>query len=250
MTDKNIQKTAIVTGGSRGIGRAIVQNLAKSGMQVFFNYSSNDDSDARQTHDIVEKDGGICHSFRLDISNQNEVQNFIKSIVKQTGGIHVLVNNAGIKRDGLLAMMNEENWDKVISVNLKGAYLCTKAVLKSMIRQRWGRIVNISSVVGVTGNAGQCNYAAAKAGIIGFTKSIAQEVASRQITANVVAPGFIKTQMTDELEEKQQEQLIEHIPMKRMGVPEDVASVVRFLTSDEAEYITGQVLHVCGGLTM
>ncbi|KPA15775.1 3-oxoacyl-[acyl-carrier protein] reductase [Candidatus Magnetomorum sp. HK-1] len=250
MTDKNTHKIAIVTGGSRGIGRAIVQILAESGMEVFFNYSSSDNSDAIQTQTAVEKNGGVCKGFRVDISNHDEVQNFIRSIVKQSGGVHVLVNNAGIKRDGLLAMMSETHWDNVINVNLRGAYLCTKAVLKPMIRQRWGRIVNISSVVGITGNAGQSNYAAAKAGLIGFTKSVAQEVASRQITANVVAPGFIQTQMTDELDDSQQQLLFNQIPMKRMGTPKDVASVVRFLASNDAEYMTGQVLHVCGGLTM
>ncbi|MBF0451624.1 MAG: 3-oxoacyl-[acyl-carrier-protein] reductase [Candidatus Magnetomorum sp.] len=250
MTETNNPKIAIVTGGSRGIGRSIVQTLADNGMRVYFNYSSPDDSDARQTQADVEKKGGFCQGFQVDILKQDDVQAFFKSVLKQTGAIHVLVNNAGITRDGLLPMMSEKQWDQVIDVNLRGAYLCTKAVLKPMIRQRWGRIIAISSIVGISGNAGQSNYAAAKAGLIGFTKSVAQEMASRQITANVVAPGFIQTQMTDDLNNTQQEQLLSRIPMKRMGTPEDISAVVRFLSSDDAGYITGQVIRVCGGLSM
>jgi 3-oxoacyl-[acyl-carrier protein] reductase len=248
--NNNSPKIAVVTGGSRGIGQAIVQSLAKSGMHVFFNYASQDDTEAKKTIASVENIGGICEAIRADISDQNDCDTFIKTVLSETSAIHVLVNNAGIRKDGLLVMMPPSNWDEVLAVNLRGAYLCTKAVLKPMIRQRWGRIINISSVVGITGNAGQSNYAAAKAGLIGFTKSIAQEVASRQITANVVAPGFVQTQMTEQMDDKQQQEIIHRIPMKRMGSPDDISALVRFLVSDDAGYITGQVIQVCGGLVM
>jgi len=243
-------KIAVVTGGSRGIGQAIVQTLANMGMHVFFNYASPDDTDAKTTCSSVEKRGGTCLGIRADISNQDACNAFFKDVLKEVSEIHVLVNNAGIRKDGLAVMMPQSNWEQVLSVNLQGAFLCTKAVLKTMIRQRWGRIINISSIVGITGNAGQSNYAAAKAGLIGFTKSIAQEVASRQITANVVAPGFVQTQMTEQMNDKQQQEIIQRIPMKRMGRPDDVAGVVRFLISEDAGYITGQVIQVCGGLVM
>jgi len=249
MSDK-YPKIAVVTGGSRGIGRAIVKTLSEMGMHVFFNYTSPDDTEAQKTCSIVENNGGTCQGIRADISNQETCESFFKEVIKKDSGIHVLVNNAGIRRDGLLAMMAKSNWDEVLAINLRGAYLSTKAVLKPMIRQRWGRIINISSIVGITGNAGQSNYAASKAGLIGFTKSIAQEVASRQITANVIAPGFIQTNMTEQMDENQQQDIINRIPMKRMGSPEDVAALLRFLVSDEAGYITGQVIQVCGGLVM
>jgi len=246
----NPPKIAVVTGGSRGIGQAMVQSLANMGMYVFFNYASADDTDAKKTCASVESNGGKCLGIRADVSSQDDCDAFFKTVLNNASGIHVLVNNAGIRKDGLLVMMPPANWDQVLAINLRGAYLCTKAVLKPMIRQRWGRIINISSVVGITGNAGQSNYAAAKAGLIGFTKSIAQEVASRQITANVVAPGFVQTQMTEQMDEKQQKQIIDRIPMKRMGSSDDVAALVRFLVSDDAGYITGQVIQVCGGLVM
>jgi len=250
MSETNHTKIAIVTGGSRGIGRAIVQSLADDGMQVYFNYSSSDNTDAEQTQAIVNNNGGFCKGRQVDISNKDDVQAFFKDVHKQAGAIHVLVNNAGITRDGLLPMMNEKQWDDVINVNLRGAYLCTKSVLKPMIRQRWGRIISISSIVGVHGNAGQSNYAASKAGLIGLTKSVAQEVGSRQITANVIAPGFIQTQMTEQLNDSQHEQLLSKIPLNRLGTSEDIAATVRFLASESAGYITGQVLNVCGGLSM
>jgi len=246
----NSPKIAVVTGGSRGIGRAIVKSLANLGMHVFFNYTSPDDTEAQKTISSVENNGGICKGIRADISNQESCEAFFKAVLKKATSIHVLVNNAGIRKDGLLAMMSPSNWDDVLAINLRGAYLSTKAVVKPMIRQRWGRIINISSIVGITGNAGQSNYAAAKAGLIGFTKSIAQEVASRQITANVVAPGFVQTKMTEQMDDKQQQDILNRIPMKRMGCPDDVAALIRFLVSDEAGYITGQVIQVCGGLVM
>jgi 3-oxoacyl-[acyl-carrier protein] reductase len=246
----NSPKIAVVTGGSRGIGQCIVQSLANMGMHVFFNYASQDDRESQNTCAMVQKNGGTCLGIRADISDQDDCHAFFKAVLQQASGIHVLVNNAGIRKDGLLAMMPQSNWDDVIAINLRGAFLCTKAALKPMIRQRWGRIINISSVVGITGNAGQSNYAASKAGLIGFTKSIAQEVASRQITANVVAPGFVQTQMTEKMDNAQHQKIINRIPMKRMGDPEDVAALVRFLVSDHAGYITGQVIQVCGGLVM
>jgi len=250
MNDSQNKQIAVVTGGSRGIGQIIVQTLSAMGIQVFFNYASSDDTNARNTIKTVEDNGGVCRGIRADITQKDDVDAFFKSVFSQTSGIHILINNAGIRKDGLLAMMKESSWDQVLDTNLKGAYLCTKAVIKPMIRQRWGRIVNISSVVGITGNAGQCNYAAAKAGLIGFTKSIAQEVASRNITANVVAPGFIQTQMTDQMTDQQQQDIISRIPMKRMGESSDIAALVRFLISENAGYITGQVIQVCGGLVM
>jgi len=250
MCEKQSKKVAVVTGGSRGIGRVLVQTLANTGMQVFFNYSSPDDTDARQTEAMVLENGGFCRAFRANISKNEDVDGFIKEVINQANGIHILINNAGVTKDGLLVTMRESHWDQVMDTNLRGAYLCTKAALKPMIRQRWGRIINISSVVGITGNAGQCNYVAAKAGLIGFTKSVAQEMASRQITANVVAPGFIQSQMTDSMTEHQKQNIINRIPMQRIGTPEDVAACVSFLASDEAGYITGQVFQVCGGLAM
>ncbi len=240
-------KIAIVTGGSRGIGKAICKELAQQGALVYINFVSNEDA-AKQVQSEIEADGGKAELLPFDVADSKAVSKAIKGVISDQGGVHILVNNAGITRDGLLARMKDEDWDKVLSTNLTGMFYCTKAVLMKMMKQRWGRIINIGSVVGAMGNPGQANYAAAKAGIEGFTKSVAKEVASRNITANVVAPGFIETDMTQVLPDKVKEGLLGQIPAGRFGKPEDVASAVAFLASDAASYITGHVLHVNGGL--
>ncbi|CAN2047498.1 3-oxoacyl-(acyl-carrier-protein) reductase FabG [Candidatus Magnetomoraceae bacterium gMMP-1] len=245
MSEKQI---AVVTGGSKGIGRAICIRLAQAGMDIYFNYSSADSAAAKETEALVSKAGAKAIGMRVNVSMEDEVNAFFKEILKQAGQIDILVNNAGITKDGLIVRMKEKDWNDVIDVNLKGCFLCIKAVTKAMMKQRRGRIVNISSIVGASGNPGQVNYVASKAGIIGLTKSIALELASRNITANVVAPGFVATDMTENLSEKNKESLIAGIPLKRMGTPEDIAGAVAFLISDEAAYITGQVIHVNGGM--
>ncbi len=240
-------RIAIVTGGSRGIGKAICKELARQGAVVYINFVSNEDA-ARGVQSEIADSGGRAELLPFDVADGKAVSEAIKKVISDAGGVHILVNNAGITKDGLLARMKEEDWEKVIATNLTGLYNCTKAVLMNMMKQRWGRIVNIGSVVGAMGNPGQANYAAAKAGIEGFTKSLAKEVASRGITANVVSPGFIETDMTQVLPEKVKEQLLSQIPVGRFGQPEDVASAVAFLASEAAAYITGHVLHVNGGL--
>lgn len=253
MQSKN--KRAIVTGGTRGIGKAIVKELASKSCcgvlfsDVAFIYNSCDECAAEIEREIGSLDTKII-GFKADATSLEDAQKTVEAAVEKLGGVDILVNNAGITRDNLLLRMSEKEWDDVINVNLKSVFNYTKAVLKYMINQRYGRIVNISSVVGLIGNAGQSNYAASKAGIIGFTKSIAREVASRNITVNCVAPGFIETDMTKNLTEKQREILAQNIPMKRMGKPEDIARVVGFLCSPDADYITGQVIAVDGGMTM
>ncbi len=237
----------MVTGGSRGIGRAISRRLAGLGARVFINYVSNENA-ARDVVDEIIREGGQASLLPFDVSDRDASAKALKGLIKEQGAIHILVNNAGITRDGLLARMKEEHWDRVMSVNLKGIYNCTQPVLMNMLKQRWGRIINIGSVVGSMGNAGQCNYAAAKAGIEGFTRALAREVAPRGITANVVAPGFIETDMTAVLPEKVKDQLLGQIPSGRLGRPEEVADAVAFLASEHASYITGHVLHVNGGL--
>ena len=242
-------KTALVTGGSRGIGRAIALKLASEGAAVAINYAGN----AKAAEDVkaaIEAAGGKATVVQADVSNGESVEAMVKEVVDTFGGIDILVNNAGITRDGLLMRMKEEDWDAVLDTNLKGVFYCTKAVSKLMMKKRSGRIVNMASVVGLTGNAGQANYAAAKAGILGFSKSMAKELASRGITVNMVAPGYINTDMTSVLPEKVREAMVEGIPMGRVGNPEDVANAVSFLVSDEASYITGQVINVDGGMVM
>ena len=240
-------KVAIVTGGSRGIGRAICLKLAAQGAHIFVNYTSREDA-AKEVVDSIMAKGGKATLLPFDVSDREAASKAIQEAVKEAGSIHILVNNAGITRDNLLARMKEEDWDKVLSINLKGAFNCTQAVLRTMMKNRWGRIINIGSVVGTMGNPGQANYAAAKAGLAGFTKSVAREVASRNITANVIAPGFIETDMTATLSDTLKEQLLRQIPAGRMGVPEDIAEAVSFLASEGASYITGHVLHINGGL--
>ena len=242
-------KSALVTGGSRGIGRAIAIKLAAEGAAVAINYAGNAKA-AEEVKSIIEAAGGKAMIVQADVSNGESVDAMIKEVVDTFGGIDILVNNAGITRDGLLMRMKEEDWDAVINTNLKGVFYCTKAVSKLMMKKRAGRIVNMASVVGLTGNAGQANYSAAKAGVIGFSKTMAKELASRGITVNMVAPGYIDTDMTSVLPENVREAMIAGIPLGRVGTPEDVANAVLFLVSDNASYVPGQVINVDGGMVM
>lgn len=242
-------KTALITGGSRGIGRAIAVLFAKEGAKVAINYAGNQQA-AQGTIDLIRACGGEAIAIQCDVSDGAAVDAMVKQVKEDFGRIDIMVNNAGIARDGLLMRMKEADWDSVMDTNLKGVFHCTKAVSKIMMKQKGGSIVNISSVVGLTGNAGQSNYAAAKAGIIGFTKSIAKELASRGIRVNAVAPGFIGTEMTDILPEEVKKSMIAGIPLGRMAQPEEVAAGVLFLASDNAGYITGQTLHIDGGMVM
>ncbi len=248
-------KRAIVTGGTRGIGRAIVKELAaKSCCGVLFSdvafiYNSCDECAEELQREVGSLDTKI-YGFKADASSLEDAQRTVDEAIQKLGGVDILVNNAGITRDNLLLRMTEKDFDDVISANLKSVFNYTKAILKPMIQQRYGRIVNIASVVGLIGNPGQANYVASKAGVIGFTKAMARELASRNITVNAVAPGFIETSMTQKLDEKQREALLKNVPLGRMGTPEDIAKVVGFLCSSEADYITGQVIAVDGGMTM
>jgi 3-oxoacyl-[acyl-carrier protein] reductase len=242
-------KVALVTGGSRGIGRAIALELAERGADVGINYAGNEAA-AAQVVKEVENMGRKALAIQADVSNPSAVDEMFKKVLDVFGRIDILVNNAGITRDNLLMRMKEEDWDQVIDINLKGAFLCTKAVLRQMMRQKAGRIINITSISSVAGTAGQANYASSKAGLIALTKTTAREVASRGITVNAVAPGFIQTEMTDVLGEEYKQQLLEQIPLGRIGDPKDVARLVGFLASDDAAYITGQTIHVNGGMYM
>ena len=242
-------KTALVTGASRGIGRATAIELAKAGAKVAVNYAGNRAA-AEEVVALIEAAGGQVFMVQADVGDSAAVDAMVKSVVERFGSIDILVNNAGITRDNLIMRMKEEDWDAVIHTNLKGIFNCTKLVSKLMMKQRYGRIVNLTSVVGVMGNAGQSNYAAAKAGVIGFTKSMAKELASRNINVNAVAPGYISTDMTADLPEQAKTDLQSQIPLQRLGNPADVASAVLFLVSPGADYITGQTLHVDGGMVM
>lgn len=246
---ENIEKTALVTGASRGIGRAIALALASKGFAVALNYAGSHDA-AEAVKKEIEDAGGIAFTVQGDVSKSEEVDRIFKTVKDEFGGLDVLVNNAGINRDALLIRMKESNWDDVIATDLKSDFLTIKAAAAMMMRKRKGSIINISSVVGIMGNIGQANYAAAKAGVIGLTKACAKEMAARNIRVNAVAPGFIETAMTDGIPEKIREGMIASIPMGRMGQPEDIARAVCFLASDDASYITGQVLVVDGGLVM
>jgi 3-oxoacyl-[acyl-carrier protein] reductase len=237
------KKVAVVTGGSRGIGRSIIMALAEPRLTVVFNhFDPPEDEAADETIKMAREKGCEIEGLRLDVSNYQEVQEFINGVVERHGRIDILVNNAGITRDSLLLRMKEADWDAVLAVNLKSVFNCTQ--------QRYGRVVNIASVVGAMGNAGQANYAASKAGIMGFTKSVAREVAGRNVTVNAVAPGFIETEMTAKLSEKVKEAFLHQIPLGRAGRPDDVAQLVKFLVSDDASYITGQIIHLNGGMYM
>lgn len=242
-------KTALVTGASRGIGRAVAVALAAAGAKVAVNYAGNDAA-AEETKAAIEAAGGAAILVKADIASSEEVEGMVRQTVEAFGRIDILVNNAGITRDGLLMRMKDEDFDAVINTNLKGVYYTTKAVTKLMMKNRYGRIINMASVVGLTGNAGQANYAAAKAGVIGFSKTVARELAPRGITCNMVAPGLIATDMTKDLPEKAREAMMASIPLGRAGQPEDVAQAVLFLASDNASYITGQVINVDGGMVM
>ena len=239
--------TALVTGGSRGIGRAIAVTLAAAGLQVYLTYVSKPD-EAEQTVSAIEQAGGTARAFRVDVADAASVAAFFQDEIKDKVSLEVLVNNAGITKDGLVLRMKDEDFDRVLGVNLRGAFVCLREAAKIMTRQRRGRIVNIASVVGQMGNAGQINYAAAKAGLIGVTKSAAKELAGRSITVNAVAPGFIETDMTAALSDEARQAYARAIPLGRLGTAQDVADAVAFLASDKAAYITGQVLAVNGGL--
>ena len=244
-----VGKVALVTGGSRGIGRAVALNLAENGADVAINYAGNTAA-AEEVKAAIEKLGRKAMLVQGSVADTDGVQAIVNQVVKELGRLDILINNAGITRDGLLMRMKEADWDAVLETNLKGVFNCSKAVMRTMMKQKSGRIVNMASVVGEMGNAGQANYAAAKAGVIGFTKSLAKEVASRGITVNAVAPGFIATDMTKVLTDDQKAEMAKTIPLGRAGQPEDVANAVLFLVSDEAAYITGQVLNVDGGMVM
>ena len=243
------KKVAVVTGASRGIGAAIARELAVAGMYVVINYCGSEEK-AQELKTEIEQNGGEASIYKCDVSDNVACKEFIGNVIAEYGHLDVLVNNAGITRDGLLMRMSEEDFDKVLDTNLKGTFHTIRAALRQMIRQRSGRIINMASVVGVSGNAGQANYAASKAGVIGLTKTAAREVASRGITVNAVAPGFIETDMTEVLPEKIKEASAAQIPLGKFGKAEDVANAVAFLASEDAGYITGQVLHVDGGMVM
>lgn len=240
-------KTALVTGSSRGIGRATSLELARLGARVVVNYRGSEDA-AHEVQQVIEAQGGKAIAVGADVSQSAEIEKLFAVIAERFGSVDILVNNAGQTRDNLLMRISEADWDAVLTTNLKSTYLCSKAALRGMLKARWGRIVNVSSIVGITGNAGQANYSAAKAGVIALTKSLAQEIGSRGITVNAVAPGFIETEMTTHLPEALRSRMLEHVALGRIGTPEDVASVIAFLCTPAAGYITGQTLVVDGGM--
>lgn len=241
-------KTAIVTGAAQGIGRAIAESLAQAGADIVV--ADLDPGRSLETIGAVEKLGRKALNLKVNVADSNDAKAMVEQVVKAWGKIDILVNNAGITRDGLLLRMKEEDWNLVLQINLNGTFNCTKAVLQPMTKQRYGRIVNIASIVGVIGNAGQANYSASKAAVIGFTKTVGREYASRNVTVNAVAPGFIDTAMTHGLPTDVKDTLLKQIPLGRLGTPGDVAAAVRFLVSEEAAYITGHILHVNGGMLM
>lgn len=242
-------KVALVTGASRGIGKACALELAKQGAKVAVNFSGNE-AKALEVVDQIKANGSDAIAIKANVADASEVKAMVKEVISTFGSLDILVNNAGITRDNLLMRMKEEEWDSVINTNLKGVFNCVQAVTRQMMKQRSGRIINMASVVGVSGNPGQANYVAAKAGVIGLTKTTAKELASRNITVNAVAPGFISTDMTDELSEEVKKELLTQIPLGKLGKPDDIAKVVRFLATDDSNYMTGQTLHVDGGMYM
>ncbi len=242
-------KIAVVTGGSRGIGRAVSLRLARMGCFVWVNYVSRAEA-AEQTLKVIKEEGGQGEIIQFDVADFAKTQEACKAMIGQSGSIDILINNAGITRDGLVALMKETDWDSVLDTNLKGAFTCAKSAVRSMMKNRWGRIVNISSVVGFSGNGGQVNYAAAKAGMVGLTKSLAREFGSRNITVNCVAPGYIVTEMTQDLDAGVKEKMLAEIPLAALGEVDDVAAAVGYLVSEEAGYVTGQTIHVNGGMYM
>jgi 3-oxoacyl-[acyl-carrier protein] reductase len=241
-------KTAIVTGSAQGIGRAIAESLAQAGADIAV--ADLDPGRSLETVGAIEKLGRRALNLKVNVADTNDTKAMVEQVIKAWGKIDILVNNAGITRDGLLLRMKDEDWNLVLQINLNGTFNCTKAVLQPMTKQRYGRIVNIASIVGVIGNAGQANYSASKAAVIGFTKTVGREYASRNVTVNAVAPGFIDTAMTHGLPTDVKDTLLKQIPLGRLGTPGDVAAAVRFLVSEEAAYITGHVLHVNGGMLM
>lgn len=242
-------KFAVVTGGTTGIGKEIALELSKNGYNIAINYRS-ETADMEDLKKEIEKNNVKCIFVKADVSNFEETENMVKEIVNEYGKIDVLVNNAGITQDGLIMRMKKESFDQVVDINLGGTFNVTRNVVPFMVKQRSGRIINVSSVVGIVGNAGQSNYAASKAGIIGFTKSLAKELSSRGILVNAIAPGFIETKMTDKLNENVRQSILNQIPLGRMGEPKEVAKVVKFLSSDDSSYITGQVINIDGGMVI
>lgn len=242
-------RVAVVTGGGRGIGRAIAQRLGAEGAKVAVSYRANDEA-AKETARLVREAGGECETFKGDVSDAGDVKSLFEGVAEAFGPTEILVNNAGTTRDNIMLRMKEEEFDDVLNTNLKGAYLCTRGVLRQMVRTRWGRIVNISSVVGLAGNPGQANYAASKAGLIGFTKSVAREVAERGITVNAVAPGYVETELTGALDDSVKQRILGQVPTGRFGEPEEIAEVVAFLAGEGAGYVTGQTIAVDGGMVM